>query len=414
MSNRRVFDLSALDARGRRSVLERVEVAQTQLRAATIDETAGTLVVEATDDEAMQYLASVVAAATEAQKRLRERVLLAHVAQRVEGGDVDDALRASREVYELDEGLVGLRGNVLRLFRFFENEFLSLARSYGADENHYPVLVPLSLLERLRYFTHFPQHVTFCSHLPEDLPTLEWFAARASGGDGTVDAHMRERLAAPTHALKPAVCLPCYGQQRGRRLARDEVVAVTMQNHVLRYEGGRVRSLERLWDFSVRDVVVFGSGRDLERLRMDVMERAIALCRELDLDARIELANDPFFLDASRHKSVYQRLGEVKYELTLDLPQRGYRLAASSFNLHRDFYTSIYDIRLAEGALAETACMGFGLERWTYGFLSQKGVDPSAWPARVRRATFGSDAAGGAAGASGGPERKGVARGRVV
>ncbi|MBY0278546.1 hypothetical protein K2Z84_24710 [Candidatus Binatia bacterium] len=394
MSSRRAFDLSALDARARHRVLDLVAVAQTQLRAATIDDTTGTLTVEAADDAAMQYLASVVARATQTQKRLRERVLLAHTPRDVECFDVDDALRASGDVYELGEGLVGLRGDVLRLFRFFENEFRALARSYGADENHYPVLVPLHLLEQLHYFTHFPQHVTFCSHLPEDLPTLEWFATQASGSDGMLDAGMQARLAAPTHALKPAVCLPCYGQQRGRRLARDEIVALTMQNHVLRYEGGRVRSLERLWDFSVRDVVFFGTGSALERLRMAVMEQAIALCRELDLDARIELANDPFFLDASRHKSVYQRLGEVKYELTLDLPQRGYRLAAGSFNLHRDFYASVYDIRLADGAHAETACMGFGLERWTYGFLSQKGLDSGAWPARVRGAIEAEDAAG--------------------
>jgi hypothetical protein len=56
----------------------------------------------------------------------------------------------------------------------------------------------------------------------------------------------------------------------------------------------------------------------------------------------------------------------------------------SSFNLHRDFYTKIYDIRFAGGAYAETACMGFGIDRWVYGFLAQKGLDPRQWPERVR------------------------------
>jgi hypothetical protein len=27
--------------------------------------------------------------------------------------------------------------------------------------------------------------------------------------------------------------------------------------------------------------------------------------------------------------------------------------------------------------------MGFGFERWLYGFLSQKGLDPAGWPPRV-------------------------------
>ena len=90
-----------------------------------------------------------------------------------------------------------------------------------------------------------------------------------------------------------------------------------------------------------------------------------------------------FFLDASRDKAVYQRMGEVKYELLFQLPHRREALAASSFNLHRDFYTSIYDTRRSDGELAESACMGFGLERWLYGFLSQKGLDPEGWPPRV-------------------------------
>ena len=70
-------------------------------------------------------------------------------------------------------------------------------------------------------------------------------------------------------------------------------------------------------------------------------------------------------------------MGEVKYELVLPLPHRGgEELAVSSFNLHRDFYSGVYKIHLAGGATAETACVGFGLERWLYGFVSQKGSSP--------------------------------------
>jgi hypothetical protein len=109
------------------------------------------------------------------------------------------------------------------------------------------------------------------------------------------------------------------------------------------------------------------------------MDRALALCRDLDLEVTIELANDPFFLDASRDKAIYQRMGEVKYELLFPLANRD-ALAASSFNLHRDYYTSVYNTRRPDGSLAESACMGFGLERWLYGFLAQKGLERGAWP----------------------------------
>ena len=42
-----------------------------------------------------------------------------------------------------------------------------------------------------------------------------------------------------------------------------------------------------------------------------------------------------------------------------------------------------YGIHLPDGRHAESACMGFGLERWAYAFLAQKGLDRSRWPARV-------------------------------
>lgn len=73
------------------------------------------------------------------------------------------------------------------------------------------------------------------------------------------------------------------------------------------------------------------------------------------------------------------------------LPARGgEELAVSSFNLHRDFYTKTYGVRFDAGdASVESACMGFGVDRWMYGFLAQRGLDPTGWPDRVREAVEG-------------------------
>jgi seryl-tRNA synthetase len=260
---------------------------------------------------------------------------------------------------------------------------LRLAEEFGAEENHYPVMLPAEVLAEVGYLAHFPQHVTFCSHLPASLPVLESLASAPDAVREGTPEEFAARLSSPRHVLIPGVCLPCYRQQRGVVLEPGRVLTLTMQNHVFRYEGASFRPLTRGWDFTVRDIVFFGSYEELTRLRGEVMERTLELCRELDLEVTVELANDPFFLDASRDKAVYQRMGEVKYELLFQLPYRGEALAASSFNLHRDFYTSVYDTRRADGSLAESACMGFGLERWLYGFLSQKGLARGGWPARV-------------------------------
>ncbi|WP_224360435.1 hypothetical protein [Hyalangium versicolor] len=318
-----------------------------------------------------------------AQRAYQTKILREHVASGGAGLAGDEALMASADVHTLGAGLVALRGNVLGLFRFFEHTFLRLARRFRAEERHYPVLLPLQTLEEVGYFSHFPQQVTFGSHFPEDLPILEAVARSVAANKGRLAQEMRERVEAAHHALKPAVCLPCYGQFRGTRLPVDGAVRITMQNHVFRHEGNRYDALARLWDFQVRDIVFLGSYQEVKALREEAMDAIMALCEELDLTARLALANDPFFLGESSHKIVYQRLGEVKYELLLRIPHREMDVAAASFNLHRDFYASVYDIRQHDGAVAETACMGFGIERWVYGFLSQKGMDPTGWPEQV-------------------------------
>jgi seryl-tRNA synthetase len=336
-----------------------------------VDEASRRLTVETCDDGVLATLDRFVQDMQSTHRRLPRKVLW-EAPPPAGPGDVDAMIAASPDVTVLADGLIALRGRLLGLFRFFELEFRALAQAWGADENHYPVLLPIAVLEELQYFTNFPQQVTFCAHLPEDIPALE----AASTGDG-----WRALVGPPGHALEPAVCLPCYPQNRGR-VVPEEGFAVTMQNHVFRWEGTAFRSLARLWDFTVRDLVFFADYERLTRRRQRVMEATVALCEELGLGGRLELANDPFFLNASRQKSVYQRLGEVKYELVLAVPGRA-GVAVSSFNLHRDFYTKVYDIRRSDGTRAETACMGFGLERWVYAFVAQKGLDVDAWPRRV-------------------------------
>ena len=388
MSLQQRYELADLDRDLFERLLSLIGSGHRSLERVVIDERRQVITIDAADERAERYIGGFVSHTRRMQRKLHRKVLLETKAASLYEGDVDVELAASGDLYEIGDGLVGFRGTVLKVFRFFEDEFLAMARRYRADENHYPVMLPLGILEEIHYFTHFPNQVTFCSHMPEDLPLLDALARGISEGGGRFREEHASALLSPTHALKPAVCIPCYRQHRNRIVPRGESFAVTMQNHVFRYEGSNFRSLSRLWDFSVRDIVFFGAYETMLRLRTSVMEDTIAFCAELDLEGRVQLANDPFFIETSRSKELYQRMGEVKYELVLPLPHGKEQLAVSSFNLHRSFYTSVYNIVDDSGEAAETACMGFGLERWTYAFLSQKGLDPQKWPARVRERVF--------------------------
>jgi len=372
----KTFQLGKLSEAGVRAIVDGLSIDAENVRRHELDASSGTLTVELTRAEAAEHVEAFVANMRRTHKLIARKVRAEHRASRLELHDVDADLEASSDVHLLGDGLIGLSGDLLRLFRFFEEKFRALAARYGAEEQHYPVMVPSAVLAEVGYFGHFPQHITFCSHLPGDLPVLERVARTETG-----KVPEQLELTPATHVLTPAVCLPCYRQNRGAMI--ENVRTLTMQNHVFRYEGTRHSPLRRGWDFTVRDIVFFGSFEDLSRLRAEVMEHAMALCRDLDLEATIELANDPFFLDASRDKAVYQRMGEVKFELLFPMPNGRESLAASSFNLHRDYYTSVYDTRRPNGELAESACMGFGIDRWLYAFLTQKGMDAAEWPAKV-------------------------------
>lgn len=380
----KTFDLSRIDESGRRAILDALRLDREKIPDLRFDQTSRVLEIKFADSASAEQGEQFVDGMVRTHRRFVRKIVRENRPAHLHIQDIDARVAVSKDVHVLGDGLIGLSGSFLKLFRFFEAEFLRLSREFGAAEHHYPSMIPSSVLAEVKYFGHFPQHVTFCSHLPGHMPLLESLTHGETGSDESDPDLIKPLLESPRHALIPGVCFPCYRQFRGITLQPDEVKTLTMQGHVYRYEGANFRPLTRGWDFTVRDIVFFGAHEDMVGLRNRVMDRTIDLCRELDLAVTIELANDPFFLDANRDKTIYQRMGEVKYELLFQLPYRGEALAASSFNLHRDFYTSIYDTRQAGGQVAESACMGFGVDRWVYGFLSQKGFDQEHWPERVK------------------------------
>lgn len=375
------FDLAKLSAEGRLAILDGVQAIGIAARLEGAD-----LLVTPKSPAQAEEVEGLISAMRKTHRLVARKVLRERKAQAIAGCS-DQELAACKDLHFFDDGLTGISGDLLRLYRYFEDCFRTMAQEFEAQDQHYPVMLPNKLLHDVGYFSNFPQHVTMCCHFPDRLPVLENIAQQAkdTSSEGLAES-FGVALDDPGHVLTPAVCLPCYSQHAGLRIEGGDVHRITVQNHVFRYEANRFSALSRGWDFSVRDIVFFGSGSDLLALRAEVMERVFALCEILDLDVSLELANDPFFLDAGRDKVVYQRMGEVKYELLFHCPGRDAPLAASSFNLHRDYYTSTYDIAFEDGTRAESACMGFGLERWLYGFVAQKGLDPAGWPESVRSA----------------------------
>jgi seryl-tRNA synthetase len=258
-------------------------------------------------------------------------------------------------------GQLALTGDSLLLFQFFEENFKQIARKYSAHEHKYPSLIPMKILEKLDYFSSFPALVTFATHFVE----------------GT------KRIEKADHVLSPAVCYHTYHFLNTRKLS-DSPYVVTAVGSCFRFEGKRLKDTpERLWDFTMREIVFLGTHKEVDTLRNSLMKDVAKFAKGLNLEYSLKEATDPFFLGTAKGKLLIQKFKKLKYELCMVV--NGSELAISSFNNHEDFFGKKVQITLGDGSTAHTGCVAFGLERWVYAFYSAHGFEKNKWPENVRR-----------------------------
>ena len=281
-------------------------------------------------------------------------------------------LRARGELWESAPGLVGLRGDALALRVALERLIAAVAGVDACAEWAPPPALSLATLARASYFASFPHWLTLAAHLREDAASLE----RVARSDDPERA-ARAACAPADAALPPAVCYHVYAALAGCTLTAATVV--TVQGTCWRHEGAQLRPLARGWAFTMREGVCVGDDATTDAFRDAGARRGLALAAALGLDARMEEATDPFFAPTARGRQLLQRLKGLKQELLL--PVGGEAVAAASFNLHERFFGEAFDIRVADGSPAASACAAYGVERWLLAFLAAHGPDAGGWPA---------------------------------
>jgi len=298
---------------------------------------------------------------------------------------VYDELKRRRWVLELGRGQLGLAGPALQLAKTLDAECAKLGRErFGAVEEAYPALIPAEVLGRCGYFASFPQAVSLVAHLVEDFDAIEQFR-QANAQTTQLTIPDARALPTPEACLVPAVCYHCYQSLEGRTLPSGR--CVTANGKCFRYESKNLTGLDRLWDFTMREVIFVGAESWVSARRKEAIEAVGAQIAEWDLDAVIETANDPFFPTVHATKTYWQVRSDLKFELRLNVePER--TLACGSFNLHENFFGKTFRITADDGQPAFTGCVGWGLERWVLAGFAQHGYERSRWPARLAGEIF--------------------------
>jgi hypothetical protein len=297
--------------------------------------------------------------------------------------DPEVELLARGEMSQEDIGIFSLGPLMSRLIDYFETRFLWLADTFQARPYRFPTLIPAKLLGRINYFRAFPHYLSFVTHLREDLDVIDAFAQSAFCDEHGLNAPLDSFAPFPA-LLSPAVCYHLYFALADKPLPGGQLAA-TAVGHCYRYESTNLASLERLWNFSLREVIFVGSKDFVLQNREIGRERMKGVLEEIGMAYRVESATDPFFVGEFRKQVAYQTAFQLKFEVRARLPFKDSTLAVGSYNYHQDFFGRSLNITLPDGSPAHTGCIGFGLERMAYAFIAQFGFDKKKWPESVRK-----------------------------
>ncbi len=236
-------------------------------------------------------------------------------------------------------------GRDLARFEAMDRQFVAWARAWGAEEVQFPALIARAVLEQAEYpraFPHLLMSACTCADPARPAATLLEAANLTPSG----------------WLLSPAVCYHAYTRWEGRTLAGPQVL--TARGRCFRREAEFVTGRRQL-EFEMREIVLCGALDWIETRVAEARGRTEALAAAAGFTGVWETAEDPFFLPAAQGKAFIQRLQETKKEFIVRQPGP---LAVASINRHGAFFGERFNIRLAGGETAQTACIAFGLDRW--------------------------------------------------
>ncbi|MGA8365570.1 MAG: amino acid--[acyl-carrier-protein] ligase [Solirubrobacteraceae bacterium] len=247
----------------------------------------------------------------------------------------------------------------------------------GPEQLSFPPLLPRRDLEKVGYLKSFP-------HLAGSIFAFEGTEGQAAEQYDRASRHedWSEFQAMTELVLTPAACYPVYPAIAARgRLPPGGVTVDAGSAYVFRHEPSGDPA--RMQMFHQREIVRIGEPETVAAWRDSWRDRAVALLRGIGLDARFDIASDPFFGRSGRMLAASQREQELKFEVIVQIagPEP---TSVASFNYHQDHFASAYEIELANGGRAHTACLGFGLERIALALFRTHGLEVKTWPAAVR------------------------------
>jgi seryl-tRNA synthetase len=277
-------------------------------------------------------------------------------------------------------GLVGRSAVFERVVAGVVNAAVRAGAPFKATALAFPPVLPKRVIEKTDYLRSFPDMLgsvhAFTGNERDHMSILN---AVEIAEDWAVGFSSSDAV------LLPASCYPIYLWREGTQVpVSGEVFTVTGQcyRHEPSPDPARLRS------FRQHEHVIIGSPEAAASFAAQWGDLTVSVLRSMHLPAERVVANDPFFGRMGKLLAASQVEQALKHEVVIPINSDEFPTACASVNQHHDHFTEPFDITLAGGGVAHTACVGFGLERIALALFKHHGFSVSAWPA-VTRAVLG-------------------------
>ncbi|WP_199539915.1 amino acid--[acyl-carrier-protein] ligase [Paraburkholderia kururiensis] len=265
----------------------------------------------------------------------------------------------------------------------------------GADQNpevlRFPPAMRRTDFEDSEYLKSFPNLAgtihSFCGSDAGHQRLLRCLDDAMAERDDDRDPAWMEQQQPTRVVMTPAACYPVYPVISRRGPLPQGGATIDVLSYCFRHEP----SLDpaRMQMFRQREYVRLGSPDEVMAFRQMWIERGSLLVSLLALPVDVDLANDPFFGRGGKIIADSQRQQALKFELLIPVANPESKTACLSFNYHMDHFGVIWKLQCADGSVAHTGCVGFGMERITLALFRHHGLDVNAWPADVRALLWG-------------------------
>lgn len=287
-----------------------------------------------------------------------------------------DRLLAARLLLPTSLPGIYARGSVFtQLMEGLELYLTRFGRTESTRTLRCPPVLPRSIVEKCGHFQSFPQQLgclcSFTGGTTEHAALL-----------GAVDAgeSLLPHLEISDVVMAPAACYYVYPYLTGTLPVAGKTTDI--ENWCYRHEPSL--NPMRMRSFRMREFVYAGTPEQALSFRDAWIERAQEFLGTLGLHPTAIPASDSLFGNEEPLGQNAPCVSPRKFELLIPIVSSEYPTAVVSSNYHEDHFGRLFDIHSADGALAHTACVAFGMERIVLALLARHGLHLKNWSTALR------------------------------